>query len=154
MATSSARPGWLVLSAFGDLAIAFLHVAIVAVGPRAYIYFGAASLAEPARRGELWPAGLTLTIAIVFAIWGCFALAGAGVLPRVPLLRTVLVLVSALYLLRGLIVIPDLIRLCTGAGYPLRQTVFSASALALGLTHSLGTGKLFRRAVPSTTGVA
>ncbi len=136
----------LVISAIGDLAIAGAHVGIAAIGPRAYVYFGAVSLAAPAGRGELWPAALTFAIALVFAAWGMWAFSGAGVLRRLPLLRTVLVAITALYLLRGLVVIPDVLRLLAGAGYPLRQTVFSAVALGLGLTHAFGTLPLLRRA--------
>jgi hypothetical protein len=136
---------WLLFSAVGDLLVAALHVVIVFVGSPAYLYFGATSLAVAAQRGESWPALFTSAIAIVSAGWGWYALAGAGLLSRPPLIRTVLVAVAALYSLRGLVVIPDLLRLLAGVGYPLRQTAFSACALGLGIMHWLGTIHLFRR---------
>jgi hypothetical protein len=149
--SSTDRNVCLLFSAFGDLAIAALHVAIVVIGAPGYLYFGAASLALPAQRGELWPAALTLAIALVFLAWGCYALAGAGQIPRLPLLRSALVVIASLYLLRGLILIPDIVRLAAGAGYPVRQAVFSASALLLGITHALGTARL-RRQAPTPPG--
>lgn len=134
----------LVFSAAGDLAVALLHVGIVAMGPKAYAYFGAVSLAMAAQRGELWPSALTLAVGVVCAAWGAYALSGARLIRPLPLLRTVLTCVSALYLLRGLVVIPDLLRIFAGAEYPLRQTIFSAISLLLGITHTAGTAMLFR----------
>ena len=45
----------------------------------------------------------------MLAIWAAYAFSGAGLLPRLPLLRTGLVAISAIYLLRGLALIPALI---------------------------------------------
>ncbi len=152
MASTSQRNAWLVFSAIGDFAIAVLHLAIIAIGPKGYVYYGAVSLGLATQRGEVWPAVLMLAIALLFTVWGCYALAGARLLRPLYLLRTVLVFASAMYILRGLIVILDVLRLLAGAGYPLRQTFFSATALLLGLTHALGTASLGRRSAGPSTG--
>jgi hypothetical protein len=52
---------------------------------------------------------MTIGIAGVLAVWSAYAFAGAGLIPRLPLMRTALVLISAVYLLRGLVLIPAFI---------------------------------------------
>jgi hypothetical protein len=63
-------------------------------------------MAQAAERGEWTPPLLTLGIAVVLAIWGAFAFSGAGLIRRLPLLRTGLLIIAAIYLARGLILIP------------------------------------------------
>jgi hypothetical protein len=129
----------LLIGAGLNLAIALLHAGIVLVGAPAYVYFGTTDLANLAAQGSLIPAAATLILAFVFAGFAGYALAGAGLLRRPALLRVGLVFIGCVYFLRGLIVAPDLIRLVQGAGYPFRQTVFSAIALIVGLVHLVGT---------------
>ncbi|MCU0292375.1 MAG: hypothetical protein MUF10_10385 [Thermoanaerobaculaceae bacterium] len=125
----------LALGGIGSVLIALLHLAIIVIGPGGYRYFGAAELAPMAERGSPVPALLTLCIAVVFAVWGAYGLSGAGVLPRLPLLRPALLAIGTIYGLRGLVAIPELIQ--TARGQPLipRFLVFSLTALVLGLLH-------------------
>jgi hypothetical protein len=59
--------------------------------------------------------------------------------PRLPLLRGVLLLIAAIYTLRGLPFIPQSIASLTHPGsVPLRLTVFSAASLVIGLIHVIG----------------
>ena len=129
----------LLIGASLNLMIALLHVGIVLVGAPAYIYFGTTELARLATQGSPIPAVVTLILAGIFAGFTSYALAGAGVLPRLPLLRIGLISIGGVYVLRGLIVVLDLIRPVRGEGYPFRQTVFSAVALVIGLLYLLGT---------------
>ena len=129
----------LVLAAALSFAIALLHLAIIFMGPQAYTYFGAADLGALEAQGSRIPDLVTLVLVAVFAVFGLYALSGAGVIRRLPLLATGLVVIGSIYTLRGLVVVPDLIRLVQGAGYPLRQTVFSTTSLAIGLAYLLGT---------------
>ncbi len=124
--------------ATGSFAIALLHVVIIFIGAPGYLYFGASSLALQARQGSLAPALITAAIAVMFFIWGAYALSGAGVLAPLPLVRTVLVFIAGVYILRGLVLVPDFIRLWRGAGYPVRQAAFSALSLGIGVAHLLG----------------
>lgn len=108
-AESAANPGtrWLIVGGWLSVAAALLHVACIFGGPEWYRFFGAGEgMARAAERGEWQPAILTLGIATVLAVWAAYAFSGAGLLPRLPLLRTGLVVISAIYLLRGLILIP------------------------------------------------
>ena len=132
-----ARTG-LIAGATGSFAIALLHVVIILLGAPGYLYFGAASLARQAERGSFAPALMTAALTFVFLIWGAYALSGAGVLAPFPFLRTVLTVVTLIYLLRGLVLIPDLLRMARGAQYPLRQAAFSATSLVIGLAHAVG----------------
>ncbi len=63
-------------------------------------------MARAAARGDWTPALITLAITAVLLMWAAYAFSGAGTLPRLPLLRTGLVTITAIYLLRGLILVP------------------------------------------------
>ncbi len=134
----------LTVGAWLNFAIALAHLAIVVAGPPAYLYTGRADLAQLAQTGSPLPALLTLVLAAAFLVCGLYGLSGAGRLPRLPLLRLGLLAIGGVYTLRGLIVILDVLSLVRGAGYPLRQTVFSAVALAVGLLYLLGASRRWR----------
>lgn len=92
-----------VLSAIASL----LHLAVIAGGPTWYRFFGAGEgMARLAEQGSWKPTVITVGIASILAIWAAYAFSGAGLIPRLPLIRTALVLITAVYLLRGLVLIP------------------------------------------------
>jgi hypothetical protein len=98
---------WLTIGGWLSLAAALLHVGVIIGGPDWYRFFGAGEdMARMAERGLWTPALITLGIAIVLAIWAAYGFAGAGLIRRLPLMRTALVAISAVYLLRGLFIIP------------------------------------------------
>lgn len=98
---------WLVAGGVLSALAAILHLAVIAGGPDWYRFFGAGEeMARMAERGLLRPTLYTLGIASILGIWSAYAFAGAGLLPRLPLIRTALVAISAVYLLRGLAPIP------------------------------------------------
>ena len=104
-----ANPGgnWLIVGGWLSMAAALLHIACIVGGPDWYRFFGAGEgIARAAERGEWTPALITLGIATILAIWGAYAFSGAGWWPRLPLLRTGLVVITAIYLLRALIFVP------------------------------------------------
>ena len=138
----------LTTAALLSFGIALLHVAMIVVGSPAYLYFGAAGLARLDAQGSVIPAAMTLGITIVFVVLGLYALAGAGIIGRLPFLRVGLVVVATLYGLRGLVVVLDLARRSRGAGYPLRQTVFSAVSLGMGLLYFAGVLGRWRELAP------
>ena len=135
----------LIAGGSASLALAALHVLVITIGAPAYRYFGRADLAEAVFGGSLYPSLVTLSIAITLAVWGLYAFSGAGLVQRLPLLRTGLVTIASVYTLRGLIVALDFARWAVGEHFPPRQAVFSAAALAIGLCHARGTWALFRR---------
>ncbi|WP_460830387.1 hypothetical protein [Lysobacter humi (ex Lee et al. 2017)] len=79
---------------------------------------------------------MTLGIAAVLGLWAMYALSGAGVIRRLPLLRTALVAITAVYLVRGLVLLP----LMLDADFaPTAFDVWSSLiCLGYGLVHLLG----------------
>ncbi|HYW31291.1 MAG TPA: hypothetical protein VE869_07250 [Gemmatimonas sp.] len=119
-------------------AVALLHAALPFVAPEWYAFFGASDLAVAKRAGAPWPDALTRALAVVFAGWVYYALAALGVARRPPLLRWGLAAIGGVCLLRGATLVPELLALARGA-VPLRYPVFSAVALAIGVTYGVGT---------------
>ena len=76
-------------------------------GPDWYHFFGECKeMATLAAQGSWTPTIRTLGIFIVLFIWGLYAFSGAGLLKRLPLLKLALVLITAIYLIRGLLLFP------------------------------------------------
>jgi len=133
------RNPWLIAGGWLSIAAALLHIACIFGGPDWYRFFGAGEgIARAAERGMWTPHLMTLGIATVLMIWAAYALSGAGLIRRLPLLRTGLVVISAIYLLRGAMVFmpatfnrPDL--------SPDFMLWSSLIVLVYGLIHAIGT---------------
>lgn len=105
----AANPGstWLIVGGWLSVAAALLHIACIFGGPDWYRFFGAGEgMARAAARGDLRPTLITLAIGAILLIWAAYAFSGAGTLPRLPLLRPGLVVIAAIYLLRGFLFVP------------------------------------------------
>lgn len=128
----------LIIGGWMSVAAALLHIACIIGGPDWYRFFGAGEeMATMAERGSLTPTMLTLGIAAILAIWAAYAFSGAGLLPRLPLLRTGLVVISAIYLLRGLVLIPALV---INRGDVMPFILWSSLiVLVYGLAYAIGT---------------
>ena len=134
--------GQKLLIAGGVLSViaSLLHIGVIIGGPDWYRFFGAGEeLAKMAEQGMMRPAIITIGIAMVLAAWAYFAFAGAGLVWTPPLLRTGLIAISAVYLLRGLVLFPMLIFM------PDKVNAFavwsSLIVLIYGLFYALGTWK-------------
>ncbi|MDB5696132.1 MAG: putative rane protein [Sphingomonas bacterium] len=131
------RP-WLLVAGSLSAAASVLHLVCIVGGPDWYRFFGAGeSIARAAERGSSVPALLTLAIAAVLAVWAAFAFSGAGLTRPWPLLRTALVAITAIYLVRGLALFfpsamsrPDL--------SPAFLFWSSLVVLAIGVVHLIG----------------
>ena len=122
-----------------SLAAAVAHIACIFGGPDWYRFFGAGEpIAQAAERGSWGPPLITLGIASILAIWAAYAFAGAGLLPRLPLMRTALVAISAVYLARGLMILypPLLGRSDLSAAFMLWSSLI---VLAIGIAYAVGT---------------
>lgn len=105
----AANPGtsWLVIGGWLSVIAALLHIGCIIGGPDWYRFFGAGEgMARAAARGDWHPTVITSGITMVLAIWAAYAFSGAGLLPRLPLLRTGLVVISAIFLLRAFAFVP------------------------------------------------
>ena len=131
------RNPWLIVGGCLSLVASALHFACIAGGPDWYRFFGAGEeMAQAAERGEVFPAILTAGIAIILAIWGAYAFAGAGLIRRLPLMRTALVAITAVYLFRGALLIPALTVPAMGQPFNIWS---SAIVLVYGLVYLVGT---------------
>ena len=79
-----------------------LHIAVIIGGASWYRFFGAGeNMAFLAEQGSYQPAIITFCITLVLAVCGAYAWSGAGILPTFPFLKIILVLITAVYLIRG-----------------------------------------------------
>lgn len=133
-----ARNPALVIGGLLSVVASLLHIGCIIGGPDWYRFFGAGEqMATMAEQGSMTPTLLTLGIAVILAIWAAYAFSGAGLLPRLPLLRTGLVTISAIYLLRGLALIPALI---INRGNVMPFVLWSSLiVLVYGLAYAIGT---------------
>lgn len=135
---------WLIAGGVLSALAAVLHLAVIAGGPGWYRFFGAGeAMARAAAAGSLRPAMITVGIATVLAIWAAYAFSGAGLLPRLPLLRTGLVVIAAIYLARGLIILP-LLMFVPGSATPFNLWS-SGIVLIYGLAYAIGTWRAWPR---------
>ena len=119
-------------------AASVLHLAVIIGGPSWYRFFGAGEgMARMAERGDWRAAAITVGIAGVLALWAAYAFSGAGLIARLPLLRTGLVVISAIYLVRGLLLIPAL--LINQGGVQPFILWSSLIVLVYGLAYAIGT---------------
>lgn len=134
---------WLKLGGILSFAVALLHVIIIFIGAPAYRYFSAGEdMATAAESGSAFPAVLTLSLVAIFAIWGFYGLSGAGVIRRLPLLKIALILIGAIYTLRGVAVFQQLFQIATSSAAETtapREIVFSLVSLIIGLAYLIGT---------------
>ena len=125
---------FLILGAALSAVAALLHVGCIVFGASWYRFFGAGErMAQLAAAGNWRPTLITSGIVLVLAAWSVYALSGAGVVPRLPLVRTALCIITGIYMLRGL------------AGFPIAASSgsafwwwSSAICLTIGLVHLTG----------------
>lgn len=132
---------WLLLAGSMSAAASLLHLGVIAGGPAWYRFFGAGEgMAHMAERSDPKAALITVGIAGVLAVWAAYAFSGGGLIPRLPLLRTGLIVISGIYLLRGLVLIPAIALNPHGAA-GITPFVWWSSliVLAYGLVHAIGT---------------
>lgn len=92
----------LVWAAALSFAAGLLHIGVILGGPSWYRFFGAGErMATLAERGSVEPTLVTLGIAAMLFVWGLYALSGAGVIFKLPLLKLGLSLITFVYLARG-----------------------------------------------------
>lgn len=123
---------------------ALLHISIIINGASWYRFFGAGEqFARAAERGERWQDVITFEIAVVLFTWAAYALSGAGVFSRLPLLRYALVIITAIHLLRGLVIVPMVLFSFD------KVTPFwvwsSLICLGFGIVHAIGLAQVWHR---------
>jgi hypothetical protein len=98
---------FLLLAGILSSLAALLHIGVIIGGPAWYRFFGAGEeMVSMAESGSLYPAIITFFIALILSAWALYAFSGAGVMQRLPFLRPALVIITGIYLVRGLGVVP------------------------------------------------
>ncbi len=135
---------WLIVGGCLSSAAALLHLACIAGGPDWYRALGAGEgMAHAAERGEWRPAVITAIIALILLAAGAYAFSGAGLISRLPLLKLGLIVISAVYLTRGLVLfMPSALRRPDLSASFL--TWSSAIVLAFGVVHAVGTARAWK----------
>jgi len=101
------RNVFLIAGALMSALAAALHIGCIVFGAPWYRFFGAGErMAQMAIAGSWYPAIVTAAIASVLAAWSLYALSGAAVIRALPLLRPALCIITGIYLLRGLVILP------------------------------------------------
>ena len=135
---------FLIVGATLSILAALAHVGCIAFGGSWYRALGAGErMAQMAEAGHWYPTAVTAAISGVLLAWAAYALSGAGVIRRLPLLRTVLCAITAVYLLRGIVFVA-LMPL-----FPGNTVTFwlasSSICLAFGLVHLVGLRQAWAR---------
>ena len=136
---------------------ALLHVAIIFGGPPWYRFFGAGErMARLAARGSSYPAIVTAAIAVILSVWALYALSGAGLVRRLPLLRVALSLIAAIFIARGVLGVPFVLLVDDPYTLQLRDRmtfmiVSSAISTLLGLCYAVGAAAPRQPAAPTST---
>lgn len=83
---------------------ALLHLGCIYFGAPWYRFFGAGEqMAILAERNSIQPTLITSAIVIVLSVWSLYAFSAAGVIFRLPFARLALILITLIYLLRGVV---------------------------------------------------
>jgi hypothetical protein len=123
--------------------ISILH-AILATKSELYRYIvpgQESALSQMAEEGSNFTMIASIFLALIFALWALYAFSGAGLIGSLPLLRTALIAIGVIYVLRSLF-LPTEINMVLNQGYPFRFVVFSTISLAAGLLYLIG---IFKR---------
>jgi|WetSurMetagenome_2_1015567.scaffolds.fasta_scaffold19149_6 putative oxidoreductase len=141
---------YLQIGGLFSLVFSLFQVCGVFMPPSIIIYFGGPvklQVENPALFGLV-----CVVLGVIIAVVGLYALSGAGKFRRLPFLRTVLVVVTTVFILRGLFIIPILKIMFTHPEKDVfRFIVFSIIALGIGVIHLIGVIKLFKHGRPEIT---
>jgi hypothetical protein len=93
---------YLIIAATLSAIAAILHVGCIIFGASWYRFMGAGEqMASLAEQKSLAPTLITSVIALILFIWSAYALSAAAIIRKLPLLRTAMVIITSIYLLRG-----------------------------------------------------
>lgn len=129
-----------ILSALAAVA----HLGCIVFGAPWYRFLGAGErMAQMDLAGHWYPTVASLVIAGMLLVWSAYAFSGAGAMRRLPLLRFVLCIVTAIYLVRGIgfyFLMPYF-----PGNSPMFWAVSSGICLIMGLVHLVGLRQTWSR---------
>jgi hypothetical protein len=138
----------LIVGAALSALAALLHVGCILFGASWYRFFGAGErMARMAAAGYWYPTVITSGIVAILSCWSLYALSGAGVVGRLPLVRPALCLITGIYMLRAVAFAPF------HRYFPGNSTAFwlwsSAICFVIGLVHLVGLWQSWPRLRPT-----
>jgi hypothetical protein len=94
---------FLIIAGSLSATAAILHLGCIYFGASWYRFFGAGEqMALLSEQGSMQPTLITSGIFLVLSIWSLYAFSAAGIIFKLPLIRLALVLITAIYLIRGI----------------------------------------------------
>jgi hypothetical protein len=116
---------------------AMLHLGCIYFGAPWYRLFGAGEqMATLAEQGSMQPTVITSGIVLVLSVWSLYAFSAAGIIFRMPLLRTALIGITLIYLARG---IAGFLFISSPMGRSPEFWVWSSIVcLSIGIVHLVG----------------
>ncbi len=128
----------------GSAIAALAHLGCIIFGGDWYRFFGAGEqMAKMAEDGHWYPSVVTLIIVLVLSLWSLYALSGAKVLFRLPFLKFGLIVISLIYLVRGVAFFAIM------PMFPENSLTFwfvsSGICLTIGILYSIGTYQSWER---------
>jgi hypothetical protein len=135
---------YLAIGGWFSLAFAVFQVSAIMWPPDILTYFGGPVKMQA--ENPFMYAGVCVFVGAIVAVCGLYALSGAGKFRSLPLLRTMLVAITAVFILRGLGIIHDLKMIQQHPEMNLtRFAAYSLIALCVGMIHLMGVIRLFRQ---------
>ena len=135
---------YLIIAAALSAVAGIIHLGCIVFGASWYRFFGAGEgIARMADAGHWYPTFMASAIAVVLFTWSLYALSGAGVIRRLPLLKLALCLITAIYIGRGIGFVAIM------PAFPGNSISFwlvsSGVCLAFGLVHLAGVRQVWAR---------
>ena len=140
MNSTGTTNNFLIVGAACSTAAALAHLGCVIFGGDWYRFFGAGEpMAVLSEQGHWYPTVVTSVIVLILFIWALYALSGAKVIAKLPLLKLGLCTISGIYILRGVAFI-GIMRI-----FPDNSLTFwlisSGICLFIGAMYAIGTYK-------------
>jgi hypothetical protein len=93
----------LIVAGILSAVAALIHLGCIYFGASWYRFFGAGEqMALLAEQGSIQPTLITSGIVLVLSIWSMYAFSAAGLIFKLPLIRLALILITFIYLARGI----------------------------------------------------
>ena len=141
------KNNYLIWSGIAAATGGLFHVAAIFGGPAWYRMIGATKpIIQMVERGHSYPIFVALVAATILFACASYAFSGAGLIPRLPLLRTGLVSIAIGLLIHGLAFIPavvlwpqEMLIVYDGDGFDIPLIVINLLCVAVGIGYALGT---------------
>ena len=126
----------LIAGGLSTLAV-IMHLGCIYFGAPWYRFLGAREqMAQLPEQGSILPSLITGGISLVLSIWALYAFSAAGWLPKLPMMRLLLIAITSVYLGRGLL---GFFFINQPMGRSPEFWIWSSTVcLAIGLVHMLG----------------